>query len=256
MLYSVQVSLGVTATCSARASHAASDHSVDHDIGSFIDYTPSRAPRAACNRHCFRLLGFFARPILRSDEGRPLPAWCPRDELEEPRPDLAAVPGGRACVHSRGASRGGRTARPAPAAFSRHSCVRFSAASLEFGEARRFGVIPAWSAITEAVASALSLMRFEAQQRGRNLVLAIHTTGPMIRATRLLDALAATEARLRAAIACAREADSVVVDVGDSRIDAAVKQLFNKRHYLQMLKSGRLQHAREQCRDVNGVVVF
>ena len=146
---------------------------------------------------------------------------------------------------------------PAPAAFSRHSCVRFSAASLEFGEARRFGVIPTWSAITEAVASALSLVRFEAQQRGRNLVLAIHTTAPMIRATRLLDALAATEARLRAAIAYAREADSVVVDVGDSRIDAAVKQLFNKRHYLQMLKSGRRYSTlAKQCRDVNGVVVF
>ena len=96
-----------------------------------------------------------------------------------------------------------------------------------------------------------------AQQRGRNLVLAIHTTGPMIRATRLLDALAATEARLRAAVACAREADSVVVDVGDSRIDAAVKQLFNKRHYLQMLKSGRRYSTlAKQCRDVNGVVVF
>ena len=105
--------------------------------------------------------------------------------------------------------------------------------------------------------SALSLVRFEAQQRGRNLVLAIHTTAPMIRATRLLDALAATEARLRAAIACAREADSVVVDVGDSRIDAAVKQLFNKRHYLQMLKSGRRYSTlAKQCRDVNGVVVF
>ena len=79
----------------------------------------------------------------------------------------------------------------------------------------------------------------------------------MIRATRLLDALAATEARLRAAVACAREADSVVVDVGDSRIDAAVKQLFNKRHYLQMLKSGRRYSTlAKQCRDVNGVVVF
>jgi hypothetical protein len=147
---------------------------------------------------------------------------------------------------------------PAPAAFSRHSCVRFSAASLEFGEARRFGVIPAWFAISEAVASALSLVRSEAQQRGRNLVLAIHTTAPMIRATRLLDALAATEARLRAPLASAREADSVVVvDVGESRIDAAVKQLFNKRHYLQMLKPGRRYSTlAKQCRDVNGVVVF
>ena len=48
-----------------------------------------------------------------------------------------------------------------------------------------------------------------------------------------------------------------MVDVGDSRIDAAVKQLFNKRHYLQMLKSGRRYSTlAKQCRDVNGVVVF
>ena len=50
---------------------------------------------------------------LAGDEGRLAPV-VPRDELEEPRPDVAAVPGGRACVHSRAGARGGRTARPGP----------------------------------------------------------------------------------------------------------------------------------------------
>ena len=144
----------------------------------------------------------------------------------------------------------------APAAFSRCSSVQFSAASLEVGEGRRFGLVPTWSAISETVASALSLVRSEAQQRSRNLVLAIHTTGPMIRATRLLDALSATEARLRAALSITREGDSVVVDVGDNRIDAAVKQLFNKQHYLQMLTGPRHSTLAKQYRDVNEVVMF
>ena len=142
----------------------------------------------------------------------------------------------------------------APAALSRHSSVQFSAASLEVGEGRRF--VPTWSAISETVASALSLVRSEAQQRSRNLVLAIHTTGPMIRATRLLDALSATEARLRAALSITREGNSVVVDVGDNRIDAAVKQLFNKQHYLQMLTGPRHSTLAKQYRDVNEVVMF
>ena len=144
----------------------------------------------------------------------------------------------------------------APAALPRHMSVQFSAASLEVGEARRFGVIPAWSAISETVASALSLVRSEAQQRSRNLVLAIHTTGPMIRATRLLDTLSATETRLRAALLITREGQSVVVDVGDNRIDAAVKQLFNKRHYLEMLTGPRHSTLAKQYRDVNEVVMF
>ena len=144
----------------------------------------------------------------------------------------------------------------APAAFPRHSSVPFSAASLEVGEAVRLGFFSYWSAISETVASALSLVRSEAQQRSRNLVLAIHTTGPMIRATRLLDALSATEARLRAALSITREGDSVVVDVGDNRIDAAVKQLFNKQHYLQMLTGPRHSTLAKQYRDVNEVVMF
>ena len=63
----------------------------------------------------------------------------------------------------------------APAAFPRHSSVPFSAASLEVGEAVRLGFFSYWSEISETIASALSLVRSEAQQRGRNLVLAIHT---------------------------------------------------------------------------------
>ena len=137
----------------------------------------------------------------------------------------------------------------APAAFSRCSSVQFSAASLEVGEGRRFGLVPTWSAISETVASALSLVRSEAQQRSRNLVLAIHTTGPMIRATRLLDALSATEARLRAALSITRApGESVVVDVGDNRIDAAVKL---QMHYLQMLTGPRHSTLAKQYRDVN-----
>ena len=124
----------------------------------------------------------------------------------------------------------------------------FSAASLEVGEAVRLGFFSYWSAISETVASALSLVRSEAQQRGRNLVLAIHTTGPMIRATRLLDTLSATEARLRAALSITREGASVVVDVGDSRIDAAVKL---QMHYLQMLTGPRHSTLAKQYRDLN-----
>ena len=143
---------------------------------------------------------------------------------------------------------------PPAAAFPRHSTVQFRMSSLEVGEARRYGLVPAWSAISESVASALSLMRSEAQQRTRGLVLAIHTSATMILATRLLDTLSATEARLLAALGINR-ASSVVVDVGDNRIDAAVKQLFNKQHYLQMLTGPRHSTLAAQYRDVHEVVL-
>ena len=81
-------------------------------------------------------------------------------------------------VHSHGASRAEQwTARLGPGSVpAPHSSVPFSARPAWRSE-KRFGLVffSYWSEISETIASALSLVRSEAQQRGRNLVLAIHT---------------------------------------------------------------------------------
>lgn len=140
-----------------------------------------------------------------------------------------------------------------PSSVSRHSAVVFSISNTAGAKSPMFG-LPAWSAISETVASALSLMRSEAQQSTRRLVRAIHTAAPMIMATRLLDTISATEARLLAALSITRDSP-VVVDVGDNRVDAAVKALFRKQHYLQMLTGPRHSTLAKRYRDVNEVVV-
>ena len=81
-------------------------------------------------------------------------------------------------VHSHGASRAEQwTARLGPGSVPAPLERAVQRGQPGARSEKRFGLFffSYWSEISETIASALSLVRSEAQQRGRNLVLAIHT---------------------------------------------------------------------------------